>query len=315
MDEEKRRLKVFLCHAHGDKEPVRRLYLSLVKDGIDAWLDKEKLIPGQDWRLEIEKAVHEADVVVVCLSRQFNQEGYRQKEVRLALDTAQEKPEGEIFVIPAKLEECDRLDSLAKWHEVDLFDDRGYELLVNALKTRAKAIGVNLQALQIKNEERIQHSSIRPKPVSALKQSPQKTPRLLLWGAVLVLSGLFCISGAAVIYKYFLPPGVTPTNKPTEQIPLTEPFPPTDQSPDQTLELQWIIEGDRTAILFEQKYWEKYESGAGVPGLYLRSDDINSFGDYIELNSNGTFTQEENRAMRTGNWYLEGEKITLVYVN
>jgi hypothetical protein len=54
---------------------------------VDVWLDKEKLIPGQDWELEIRKAVRESDVVVVFLSKQFNQPGFRQKEVRLALET------------------------------------------------------------------------------------------------------------------------------------------------------------------------------------------------------------------------------------
>jgi len=44
MTEPKRPLKVFLCHAHADRDPVRTLYARLTKDGVDAWLDKEKLI-------------------------------------------------------------------------------------------------------------------------------------------------------------------------------------------------------------------------------------------------------------------------------
>ncbi|MBK9924036.1 MAG: toll/interleukin-1 receptor domain-containing protein [Anaerolineales bacterium] len=67
MNEPKRPLKVFLCHAHADRDPVpqgddmRGLYSRLIKDGVDAWLDKAKLISGQgfdrlnlpDWELEI----------------------------------------------------------------------------------------------------------------------------------------------------------------------------------------------------------------------------------------------------------------------
>jgi len=82
---------------------------------------------------------------VVCLSKQFNQAGFRQKEVRLALDTAMEKPEGEIFIIPARLEVCDNLDSLRRWHWVDLFEDDGYERLLNALRARAGIIRVPLK--------------------------------------------------------------------------------------------------------------------------------------------------------------------------
>ncbi len=57
MPEPKRPLKVFLCHAHSDKNKVHDLYMRLTKDGVDAWLDKEKLLPGQDWELEIHKVV------------------------------------------------------------------------------------------------------------------------------------------------------------------------------------------------------------------------------------------------------------------
>ncbi|MFH1908392.1 MAG: toll/interleukin-1 receptor domain-containing protein [Chloroflexota bacterium] len=67
MPESKRPLRVFLSYAHADRDAVRALYARLTKDGVDAWLDKEKLLPGQgfdrlnlpDWELEIRKAVQE----------------------------------------------------------------------------------------------------------------------------------------------------------------------------------------------------------------------------------------------------------------
>jgi TIR domain-containing protein len=145
-EEAKRPLKVFLCHASTDKTAVRELYQRLTKDGVDAWLDKEKLLPGQDWEYEIRKAVREADVVVVCLSKQFNQAGFRQKEVRIALSEADMQPEGEIFIIPARLEECDTLESLRKWHWVDLFEEDGYERLMRALRARSEKIGTEIHA-------------------------------------------------------------------------------------------------------------------------------------------------------------------------
>ncbi len=39
-----RPLKVFLCHAHADRDRVRGLYARLTKDGVDVWLDKSKLL-------------------------------------------------------------------------------------------------------------------------------------------------------------------------------------------------------------------------------------------------------------------------------
>jgi hypothetical protein len=104
---------------------------------VKVWLDKEDLLSGQDWESEIHKAVREADVVIVCLSKQFNQRGFRQKEVKWALDTAMEQPEDEIFIVPARLEKCETLESLRKWHWVDLFENDGYNKLIYALQKQA----------------------------------------------------------------------------------------------------------------------------------------------------------------------------------
>ena len=134
----RRRLRVFLAHAHSDQEDVRNLYHRLIKDGVEAWLDEQKLLPGQAWEYEIRKAVRESDVVIVCLSKQFNrQKGYRQKEVRIALEEADLLPEGQIFIVPARLEECDLPESLRRWQRVDLFEVNGYKKLLQALRRRA----------------------------------------------------------------------------------------------------------------------------------------------------------------------------------
>lgn len=167
MPNTKRPLKVFLCHAHSDKADVKALYERLIKDGVDAWLDKEKLLPGQDWELEIRKAVRESDVIVICLSKEFNSAGFRQKEVRLALDTAMEKPEGEIFIIPARLEACENLESLRRWHWVDLFEENGYDMLMRALRARADHIGATLQA---KRRRMSRISSPRAEPEKPIEE-------------------------------------------------------------------------------------------------------------------------------------------------
>ena len=64
---ESRKLRVFLCHSSQDKPIVRELYQRLNAEGwIDPWLDEEKLLPGQDWDMEIEKAVEAANAVIMC---------------------------------------------------------------------------------------------------------------------------------------------------------------------------------------------------------------------------------------------------------
>ena len=180
MGEDNRPLKVFLCHAHSDRDKVRAIYSRLRREGVDAWLDKEKLLPGSDWEYEIRKAVHEADVVVVCLSNQFNQAGFRQKEVRLALDTAMEKPEGEIFMIPARLEQCDTLESLRKWHWVDLFEDDGYQGLLRALRARANTIDATLRVRRSGQSISSLGKNKEPATLTAVPVSHVNTDALLI---------------------------------------------------------------------------------------------------------------------------------------
>ncbi|HLO27773.1 MAG TPA: TIR domain-containing protein [Anaerolineales bacterium] len=153
-EESKRPLKVFLCHASGDKPAVRDLYKRLITEGIDAWLDQEKLMPGQDWRSEIPRAVREADVVVVCLSnKSITKEGYIQKEIRFALDIAKEKPEGTIFLIPTRLEDCVVPERLSRWQWVDLFDDNGFLKLLRSLKLRADKVGAAIEPPSYESED------------------------------------------------------------------------------------------------------------------------------------------------------------------
>ena len=146
MPETKRPIRVFLCHASQDKPAVRELYQRLKREGwIDPWLDEEKILPGQDWDLEIRKAIRDADVILVVLShKSITKEGYVQKEIKRALDIADEKPEGTIYIIPVRLEECDPPERLQRWHWVDLFDTNGYNRLLVSLQKRANTLNLEI---------------------------------------------------------------------------------------------------------------------------------------------------------------------------
>jgi hypothetical protein len=130
-----KQLRIFLLYARSDEQAVRRLYSRLVKEGADVWLDQEKLRPGQDWAYEIRKAIHRSDMVVACLSKQFNKlGGFRHEELRIALEKANSLSEETTFLIPARLEPCDLPEPLCRWQRVDLFDADGYKELVGTLK-------------------------------------------------------------------------------------------------------------------------------------------------------------------------------------
>jgi len=126
--------KVFLCHSSGDKEAVRKLHLTLRRAGIDPWLDEEDLVGGQDWGLEIPRAIRNSAAVIICLSTDaIRKRGYVHKEVKFALGIADEQPEGQIFIIPVRLDDCAVPDSLTKWQRVDLFKPDGESRLLRAL--------------------------------------------------------------------------------------------------------------------------------------------------------------------------------------
>lgn len=131
-------LKVFLCHSSTDKTEVRALYQRLLdEDYIEAWFDEEVLLPGQNWEYEIRKAVRTSDVVIVCLSKSsVTRRGYVQREISFALDVAQDLPEGEIFIVPLRINECIVPDRLSGWHWVDYYSSLGHDRLLKALKFR-----------------------------------------------------------------------------------------------------------------------------------------------------------------------------------
>jgi hypothetical protein len=69
-------------------------------------------------------------------------EGYVQKELRFAIDLADEKLDDAVFLIPVRLEECEIPPSLAKLHFIDWFKPDGHERLLRVLSERARQVGI-----------------------------------------------------------------------------------------------------------------------------------------------------------------------------
>jgi len=147
-----RPIRVFLCHASDDKGEVRKLHSWLTEHGFLPWLDERDLVPGQDWHEAIKSAVRATDVVLICLSpTAVGKSGYVQKELREALDVADEQPFGAIFLIPTKLAECDVPLHLQHLQWVELYKDGGHDALLAALRLKAasgRLGGPNLPPIQ-----------------------------------------------------------------------------------------------------------------------------------------------------------------------
>jgi hypothetical protein len=130
-----RPLRIFLLYARNDEEAVAHLYTRLVKAGANVWLDRKTLLPGQEWQSEIRQAIHSSEIVIVCLSKQFNKQGgYRHEELKIALEKAHLLSDGVIFIVPVRLEKCETPEPLRRWQRVDLFEADGYKKLLSALK-------------------------------------------------------------------------------------------------------------------------------------------------------------------------------------
>lgn len=105
------RPQVFIAYVAEDLAFARRLCESLRDAGCSPWLDKDMLLPGQNWPRAIERAIDVSDAFVACFStKSIVKRGQFQSELRYALDCARKRPLNETaeeaFVIPLRFEEC-----------------------------------------------------------------------------------------------------------------------------------------------------------------------------------------------------------------
>jgi hypothetical protein len=127
-------LPVFISHASEDLGEAKWLHYQLRQAGFAPWLDAIDLLPGQDWEYEIRAVIRRAAAVVTCLSeRSVSKFGYVQKELRLALDAADEAPDGAVFVIPLRLDDCEVPPRLRHLHWIDRVDSDTFSSLVRVL--------------------------------------------------------------------------------------------------------------------------------------------------------------------------------------
>jgi len=126
--------KIFLSYAREDFHYVKPFYDKLKEQGLRPWLDREDLLPGVDWDREIVRQIRQSHFVLFCISkRSRTKRGYIQKELRTALETFQEIPSGQTFLIPVRLEECTVPDELSKYQYADIFRNGEFDKLLKSM--------------------------------------------------------------------------------------------------------------------------------------------------------------------------------------
>lgn len=133
--------RVFIAYVVEDLDLARRLCDGLSAAGCSPWLDKDKLLPGQNWPRALERAIEISDAFVACFSpRSIGKRGQFQSELRYALDCARRVPLDTPFVVPVRFEPCAvprRISDQVQY--VDLFPhwDRGLRRVARAIRRAA----------------------------------------------------------------------------------------------------------------------------------------------------------------------------------
>ncbi|MEU0557423.1 toll/interleukin-1 receptor domain-containing protein [Dactylosporangium sp. NPDC006015] len=151
----------FISYVREDVAHVDRLQRILQAAGIRVWRDTEDLWPGQDWRLEIKRAINENSLIfLACISDNSNakETSYQNLELVLAAEQMRSRLPGKQWLIPVRFSDCVVPDydlgagrSLKDLQRVDLFDelwDTGSPRLVAAaleiLKNRSPMVNLHV---------------------------------------------------------------------------------------------------------------------------------------------------------------------------
>jgi hypothetical protein len=281
----------------------------------NVFIDVDKIKPGQDFVDTLNRAISICDVLVVLIGPMW-------LDIKAA-SGASRLDDPNDFV---RLEITSALNHKKKVIPV-LFDGAGMpgeDELPGDLRLLARRQAVrigervtdDIQRLLIKSikqaiqEYQREHGSESFSSLASKLIRSRATWFSLIAGTFLLLAiALAVILGREIFGQPGLP---QPTVEATGRAAGTPPI-PSVTAPGQRTVLQWRIDGDRAVIQQDQQYWEKYAADTNPPGLYLRSDQIDTFGDFLELNSDSTFTLEENGTARSGTWTMDGDKLTLMF--
>ncbi|WP_242913414.1 TIR domain-containing protein [Brevundimonas pishanensis] len=130
---------IFVSYASPDRERVMPFYSALKQRGLNAWIDKERLLGGQNWDFEIRKALNSASLIVMFISHNsITRRGYVQREIKLALHKLEEKLVDDIYIIPVMLDvDARRPDQLEGLQFLDASDPDFVNHLCEAISHQA----------------------------------------------------------------------------------------------------------------------------------------------------------------------------------
>ena len=126
---------VFISYAREDLLTAKTLYHKLRQRGHEPWLDTYSLKKGADWQLVIKNAIRDCEFfVALCSSRSVKKTGFVQIEVHDAAQQQLLRPEGVIYFIPIKIDDCELPSFANKFNYIDLSQPHPYKSLFDTIE-------------------------------------------------------------------------------------------------------------------------------------------------------------------------------------
>lgn len=127
---------VFVSYSRKDKEKVNALSGRLASSGVRTWLDTQD-IAGGEWRQNIKQGLRHSNFFLSCLSQNTVERGeVLQYEIDSALEIQRERLEGDIYLIPVRLEPCEIPECLRHLQCLDVYEQDGWKRLRRVLRSK-----------------------------------------------------------------------------------------------------------------------------------------------------------------------------------
>ncbi len=139
-------LKVFISYAKEDRAQALTYFDRLSGEGFSPWIDTKKLLPGQNWEAEIERAFSDANVVILLLSKNsVSKRGFVQREANDAIERLRYKQPADIYVIPLLLNQCEVPSHIAgRLQYLDVSTPGAWEQVLASLKLAAEQQSIEI---------------------------------------------------------------------------------------------------------------------------------------------------------------------------
>jgi len=125
---------VFISYAKENRRVVEEVVKTLRRNDIFVWDDASLLLPGDNWESKIERAISSADYFLLFLSAgTIQRDGYKNRELRLALKEQSMKGPDKRFLIPLLIDKCDPPDDLRQLQWLHMWEEGWETRLLRAI--------------------------------------------------------------------------------------------------------------------------------------------------------------------------------------